>query len=215
MHKASQANISTIAASSLSGFVSLLAILAWGSSYQWSFWPLSTYQLFPLLGLLAFSIMWSHYMVGALKTKWSLKDDVLAGFYRWTGYIVLILICLHPGLLIYQRYRDGYGLPPGSYESYVASGLGWITILGTASLLVFLAFELHRFFGKYRWWHFVVDASDFAMLAIVYHALRLGSSFQEGWYHAVWIFYFISLVGVLSYKYISRFYHRKPASTIS
>jgi hypothetical protein len=215
MNKTSRVTISNISAWSLSGFVSLLALLAWGSSYQWALWPLSAYQLFPLLGLLAFSIMWSHYMVGALKMKWSLKDEVLAGFYRWTGYAVLVLICLHPGLLIYQRYRDGYGLPPHSYESYVASGLGWVTILGTASLLVFLAFELRRFFGKYRWWHYVVDASDLAMLAIVYHALKLGSSFQKGWYHTVWIFYFISLVGVLAYKYTNRFSRSSTVRTTS
>jgi hypothetical protein len=130
---------------------------------------------------------------------------VLASYFRITGYIVLVLICLHPGLLIYQRFRDGFGLPPHSYESYVAPGLGWVTLLGTTSLLVFLAFELRRFYGKRPWWRFVADASDVAMLAILYHGLRLGSQLQHGWYRGVWLFYAVMLIAALVYKYATRY----------
>lgn len=195
---------SQLIAWSLVTVVTVLAVLAWGGSYGWHIWPLTSYILFPLLGLLAFSIMWTHYMVGALKRYWKLEDDKLRRYFRWTGYAVLVLICLHPGLLIYQRFRDGYGLPPGSYETYVGPGLGWITLLGTTSLLVFLAFELRRFFGTRRWWHFVADASDAAMLAIVYHALRIGSALQQSWYRAVWWLYLVTLVAALAYKYTLR-----------
>lgn len=199
-----RAHWSQIAAWSLAGIVSLLAVVAWGDYYNWHFSPLSTYQVFPLLGLLAFSIMWSHYMAVGMRLALGLPQPVLAQFFRYTGYAVLVLICLHPGLLIYQRFRDGFGLPPHSYESYVAPGLGWITLLGTASLLVFLAFELRRIYGKRPWWRYVADASDLAMLAIVYHGLRLGHQLQSGWYHAVWLFYFVTLVVVLVYKYALR-----------
>lgn len=202
--------VSRVLAWSLLTIVCIVCIVAWGSYYEWHILPYSTYQFFPILGLLAFSIMWSHYMMMAVKTAWSLNANVLANYFRWTGYAVLGLICLHPGLLIYQRFKDGYGLPPGSYERYVAPGLGWITILGTASLLVFLAFELHRFFGKRTWWHYVADASDAAMLAIVYHALRLGSTLQQGWFRGVWWFYLVTLIITLTYKYKKRFVHTNP-----
>jgi hypothetical protein len=128
---------------------------------------------------------------------------LLADYFRITGWLVLGLICLHPGLLIYQRFRDGHGLPPGSYESYVAPGLGWVTLLGTASLLVFLAFEFHRRYGERRWWRYVQDASDLAMLAIIYHGLRLGSQLH-GWFYYVWWFYAVTLVLVLIRKYVLR-----------
>jgi hypothetical protein len=189
----------------LATVVSVLAVVAWGDYYQWHFSSLSTYQVFPLLGLLAFSIMWSHYMAVALRMRLALPQAVLARFFRWTGYAVLVLICLHPGLLIYQRFKDGFGLPPHSYETYVAPGLGWVTVLGTASLLVFLAFEFKRIYGERRWWHYVADASDAAMLAIVYHGLRLGHQLQQGWYRGVWFFYFVTLVVALIYKYSARF----------
>lgn len=153
--------------------------------------------------------MWAHYMVGTFQVIRPFKAQQ---YFRWTGYIVLVLICLHPGLLIYQRFVDGYGLPPHSYETYVAPGLGWITVLGTASLFVFLAFELRRFFDKKPWWHYVADAGDAAMLAIVYHALRLGSTLSQGWFRAVWVFYGLTLCAVLVFKYARRFRHQATSS---
>lgn len=203
-----KSRLSHIIAWSLVTIVCFVAIISWGGFYQWHLWPLPVYQLFPLLGLLAFSLMWTHYMMSALRTRWSIKKEVLSNYFRWTSHAVLALICLHPVLLIYQRFQDGYGLPPGSYERYVAPGLGWVTLLGTASLFIFLSFELYRFFGKRSWWHYVADASDAAMLAIVYHGLRLGTQLQEGWFRVVWLFYLVTLTATLIYKYKNRLSHR-------
>jgi hypothetical protein len=197
--------LSLIGAWTLAVIVCALAIIVWGQYYGWRLLPISPYQLFPLLGLLAFSIMWSHYMATALRSLLDLDAHVLARYFQLTGYAVLVLICLHPGILIYQRFRDGYGLPPHSYESYVAPGLGWVTLIGTASLLVFLAFEFRRVYGKRSWWRYVADASDAAMLAIMYHGLRLGTQIQSGWFRGVWLFYFVTLVAALAYKYTRRY----------
>lgn len=198
-----------IGAWSLALLAAGLAVLVWGDNAGWQLLPFNSYLWFPVLGLVAFSIMWSHYINGMVRELLGVAPEALKSYYRWTGYAVLGLICLHPGLLIWQRWRDGAGLPPGSYESYVASGLGWITILGTACLLVFLAFELHRWFGKQPWFRYVIDASDVAMLGIVYHGLRLGSNLQQGWFHYVWWFYTITLVLVLIRKYYLRLTTKK------
>lgn len=192
--------------------VSVLAISAWGSYFQWHIFPISTLQLFPVLGLLAFSIMWTHYIIVFLKSRWSIDKSITAKYFQWTGYAVLALICLHPGLLIYQRMKDGYGLPPHSYETYVAPGLGWVTLIGTTSLLIFLAFELHRFLGKKTWWHYVADASDLAMLGIAYHSLRLGTTLQQGWFRYVWYFYVVTLSIVLFNKYLQRYLNRSSTA---
>jgi hypothetical protein len=194
----------------VTALVSGLAIYGWGSSYSWQLTRLTTYQLFPLLGLLAFSIMWSHYMAGAMRRTF-LHGARLETYFRSTGYVVLVAIVLHPGLLIYQRFRDGYGLPPRSYETYVAPSLAWITLLGTVCLLTFLAFELHRWFRNKPWWHYVANASDAAMLGIFYHSLRLGSQLMSGWFKDVWILYGCSLVAALIFKYSYTFTHRNPA----
>jgi hypothetical protein len=193
----------------LGTLVCALALIAWGRDYHWKFLPFDSFRTFPLLGLWAFSLMWTHYVIGALRDIYKIRAEQTREYFRYTGYAVLVLICLHPGLLIYQLFRDGAGLPPGSYEHYVAQGMGWITLLGTASLLVFLSFELHRFFGKKSWWHYVVDASDAAMLAIVYHSLRLGTDLHQKWFRAIWWVYAVTLVAVLIRKYALRFNKNK------
>lgn len=190
--------------------VSIIAIVAWGTTYGWHFNPLSPYQLFPLLGLMAFSIMWSHYVVGTIRELTGLDQKAFSSYFRLTGYAVLTLICLHPGILIFKRLRDGYGLPPSSYLTYVAPGLRWVVLLGTVSFLIFIAYELKRWFGDRTWWHFIAEAGDFAMLAIMYHGFRLGGALQQGWFRYIWAFYFVTLVVVLlrSYNKKARLLHR-------
>ena len=193
--------------------VCVLAIIAWGQTLGWQVFPFNSYLWFPLLGLLAFSLMWTHYVMTFFRQVTDADNEILKPYFKYTGYAVLFLICMHPSLLIYQRFVDGAGLPPGSYEHYVAPGLAWITLLGTASLLVFLAFELHRWFKDRPWWPFVRDASDFAMLAIVYHSLRLGTTLH-GWFRAVWWFYAVVLTLILIRKYalrISGHYNKQQA----
>lgn len=185
--------------------ISLTAVIAWGSSFAWRVWPPDNYVVFPLLGVLAFGLMWSHYTLGTVRDLTLTPQAALKSYYQWTGYAVLILICLHPGLLIYQRFRDGAGLPPGSYLSYVMPSLKWVTLLGTVSLLVFLAFELHRVYGERKWFQYVRDASDPAMLAIAYHGLQLGITLQQTWFRYVWYFYALSLIAVLMRKYWLRY----------
>jgi len=192
--------------------VSAVAIYVWGSSLRWQFTDLSAYQFFPILGLLAFSIMWTHYITGFLRRTFSLTNTLTA-YYRYTGYVVLVAIVLHPGILIYQRFHDGFGLPPGSYESYVAPSMAWITLLGSVSLLIFLAFELHRWFKNKPWWKYVVGAGDVAMLAIFYHGLELGTQTHVGWFRVVWYFYGIVLVLVLIPKYLGFLLNRSSDVT--
>lgn len=196
---------------SLTTVVAGLAVYVWGSSFSWQFSGLTLYQVFPILGLLAFSIMWSHYMAGFMRATF-LRDTDMGRYFDWTGYVVLVAIVLHPGILIYQRFRDGFGLPPSSYESYVAPGMAWITLLGTVSLLTFLAFELHRRFKHRSWWKYVVSAGDVAMLAIFYHGLELGTQTHIGWYRVIWWFYGVTLLARLAYTYGQRL-HRLATAT--
>lgn len=191
----------------LTTIVSALAVYVWGGSFQWQWHALNAYLFFPVLGLLAYSIMWSHYMVGAVKGS-LLKDLNLASYFRYTGYAVLVAIVFHPGILIYQQYRDGFGLPPGSYKYFVGPSQEWIVLLGTVSLFIFLAFELHRWFGQKPWWKYVISAGDVAMLVIFYHGLRLGNQLQSGWFVAIWWFYGLTLVAVLVRKYVLMLQHR-------
>lgn len=185
----------------LGAVVSGLAIYVWAQSFGWRLNGLSTYQIFPVLGLLAFSLMWSHYMVGFMRHVAKTTAD-LSDYFRITGYAVLLLILLHPGLLIYQRFHDGFGLPPGSYEKYVAPSMAWITLLGSVCLLAFLSFELKRWFEYRNWWKYILLLNDAAMLGIFYHGLQLGTQTHIAWFRDIWWFYGITLITVLLHKYV-------------
>src|SRR5688572_6258095 len=120
----------------------VLAVLAWGSAFEWDFDNVSTYLVFPLLGLVAFSLMWAHFVAGVVRRLMGVEKAVLHDYYEITSVAVLLAILLHPGLLIWQLWRDGEGLPPGSTYSYVGTTARWALILGVISLIIFLSFEL-------------------------------------------------------------------------
>jgi hypothetical protein len=183
----------------LSSTAALLALVAWWQGYGHNL--SSIYQLFPLFGLLAFSIMWSHYIAAALKQYVGAEKESLKTFFEITSNVVLVAILLHPGLLVYQLWQDGAGLPPMSAINYVAPALKFAVILGEVALVAFLAYEFRDKYGKKPWWKFVQYASDVAMLMIFVHALLLGGQLQNGWFRYVWYFYGVTLVGSLLYMY--------------
>ena len=187
----------------LSAIVIGIVVLVWGSGLLWNFNGISIYQIFPLLGLIAFSVMWSHYIISFLN-KTIFKKTTLGLYYKVTGYIVLIAIIFHPGLLAFQRFRDGYGIPEKSLTSYVQNNLKWVVLLGTVSFLVFLLFELQRFYKEKFWWKYLIFANEIAMLAIFYHALRLGTNLHGGWFKYVWFFYGVTLIIIFSYYNYNR-----------
>lgn len=182
---------------SLSLIVSVLAVYVWGHSLHWEIIGNSTYVLFPIFGLLAFSLMWTHYIVSAIRLYFKIDRSAILTYFNVTSWIVLIAIALHPGLLIYQLWRDGFGLPPFSYDKVY----GWLTLLGTASWFVFIAYEFRRKFGKKGWWHYVERLGDLAMLAIFYHGLTLGTQLHIEWFRWVWYVYGLGLIGALAYIY--------------
>lgn len=176
-----------------------LAIIKWGGSYNWGLGNLSSYQVFPLFGLIAFSTMWSHYVMSALRQLWGIERGALRQYLRLTSWIVLIAILLHPSILIAQLFFDSGGLPPFSYYRYVGAYGKWAVTLGTLSFLAFLAYELYRWFARRSWWRYIQYASDIAMIAIFYHALKLGSHLQSGWFRTVWFFYGATFLIALLY----------------
>lgn len=186
----------------LCGAVIVLAVFAWGQNLQWQFSTAISYQFFPLFGLIAFSLMWSHYILGYAREKMHISKETLRPYFRTTSAVVLAALLLHPGVLVWQLWQDGFGLPPQSYlQNYVAPAMGLAATLGLICLGVFLTYELWRWYEKRSWWKYVSGANDVAMLAIIFHGLQLGGALRIGWYRGLWFFYGASLIGVLAYKY--------------
>lgn len=199
----------------VTSIAAVLAVLTWLQGVNWHISKATSdlYQLFPLLGLLAFSVMWSHYIASVIRQQMKVEKHILSQYFELTSLVVLIAILLHPSLLWLQLWRDGLGLPPNSYlVSYVDPALRWAAMLGTLCLLIFLAYELRRKFAVKNWWKYISYASDFAMLAIFVHGAKLGRNLQSGWFTYVWYFYGFTLIASLIYIHYQKYQRKAEAS---
>lgn len=189
----------------------VLAITAWGQRFRWQLSGLTTYQLFPLFGLAAFSLMWSHYIVSALRHRLKYEKAVLQSYFEITSLIVLAAILLHPGLLAWQLWRDGAGLLPASELNYVRPALRGAVVLGMIGWVLFLAYEFRRKYQAKNWWKYVQYANDMAMVLIFLHAFRLGNSHWPQWFKGVWFFYALTFGLALFTIYYAKRHQRTIA----
>lgn len=180
----------------------LIVIVVFAQGLKWEFNRLDAYRLFPLFGLLAFSLFLSHYIVAALRQLLDIDKNVIKRYFLLTSLAALGFVLLHPSLLVAQLFVDGFGLPPGSYlENYVAPGLKWAATLGPISLALFLAYELTRLNSFKRWVPWLQGLTDIAMILILIHGFQLGSHLQSGWFRPVWLAYAGVLLVCLGYTY--------------
>lgn len=179
----------------------ILSLYVWGASLQWSFTNITAYSLFPVLGLVAYSLMISHYLTSTVRTISDQPRSIVKNYLTITSTIVLICILLHPTILIYKLWATGNGLPPASYSHYVAASMIVWVYVGTLSLIAFLAYELRRKYVTRAWWKYIQYASDIAMIGIFFHGLKLGQHLSSGWFQIVWYIYGVILVCSLTYTY--------------
>lgn len=183
----------------LGALVVMLPAAAWMS--QADLGDLSLYEIFPPLGLVAFGLMWTHFVMGALRRYSGIQKKKRNLYMSISMGLVLALLLLHPGLLWLALYMDGYGLPPQSYITAYSTQLGFV-VLGTIALTIFLAFELKRFFGEKSWWKYVEWLQIVGMTAIFIHAIGLGNELRIDWFMLVWLFYGVSLAVSIIYSQV-------------
>lgn len=179
----------------LTAVVCVLTVVAWSQAYDVG--KLSSYSLFPLFGLLAFALMWSHYMVALIREWVQLPKQATNRYFSVTSGAVLLLILLHPGVLIWSLWQDGLGLPPGSVELFVGKVMYGSVVLGIVALVIFWAYEARRFISDKRLKQALQYASDGAMLLIVVHGFQLGMVTRVSWFRAFWIFLAVTFVSSL------------------
>lgn len=176
---------------------------------------MSSYVLFPLFGLVAFGLMWGHYVVGALRRGLGVAPIELMRYWSLTSYVVLFCILAHPFLLEFQLYLDGQGLPPSSlFETYVRPIDRIALLAGFVALLSFLAFELYRFFQQRPWWKYVEWLNIVAMCLILWHGFVLGTELRTPWFQALWLGYAISFVASVAYTGYHNRRNNHAATTI-
>ncbi len=160
----------------------------------------SVYRLFPLLGLLAFSTMWGHYVVGAVRVYSGAESALTKTYSSFTHWFVFVCILLHPALFILQLKADGLGLPPESYKAYVGEALVKFVFLGTLCWLAFMLFEFKKWIQpKPQLWKIVIVLNHLAMLGIVLHAVKIGTDVRSTQLKYIFPFYGLSLIAIYIY----------------
>lgn len=167
----------------------VLPLLSWLNVYEFQP-PLTVRAIFPLLGVWAWLIMWTHYAFWWVKKhNEAIKPN--NSYDKISMWLVLALILLHPGLLAWEQYRLFGVPPPESFNTYVSTDSQVFVSMGSLALLLFLAYEIaHRlqsnnWLKRHRSW---VSASQaMAMMLIFIHGLMIGETVLYGWMLGVWI----------------------------
>lgn len=182
----------------LTTLVIILPLLKWGSGQDWEFESLNAISIFPLLGLWAFGLMWTHFVMSIPKRKASDEaKQAISSWYRSTSNAVLVLILLHPALLL-------IGIKSIKAFDYVAPEDNLYIFLAYFALAAFLMWEVVEYFkkkpfvSKYKpLWGAINNA---AFIAIFIHAVFLGQHLQSGdWF--TWYFYFLGITALFSMGY--------------
>jgi hypothetical protein len=170
-----------------------IPIYIWGQSFGWDFSVLSLFLLFPILGMLAFSVMWTQTAVGCFSNYFS-KYFNLDIFYAKSGLAVLILFLSHPAIAIIALLNTTGSANP---FQLVSDSQGIFLILAMISFIIFLSFELTlrwktNTLAKIKPW--IENASYIGIILVWVHSLNIGSHTGSGWFHYLWLFYGISAI---------------------
>lgn len=178
---------------------SILAVLIplWISvkDVNWSWGGSLPFSLFPIFGILAFSLLWLH-VAGAAIEDWVKKYVDFEWFIENTSLPILILMLSHPLFLLIGAQFDIRGI----FASYPSTYL-WIGIFGLILLLTYdigRAFKKHDFFV--RNWDRILFISTIGFVLIFFHSINLGHDLESGILRIIWFFY--GITGILSAVYV-------------
>ena len=181
-----------------------LPIYIWGQSFSWNFEFFSLYLLFPLLGLLAFSIMWAQVVVGKFKNYFN-KIFSTHKFFVRTGLTVLILFLSHPIVAAIAQWKSSKLLPLESIFSLVGPSQRIFIIFALISFVSFVMYELVLRLSKFRIVQkiapFVEFFSSIGVILVWIHSINIGSHLQTGLLRITWWFYGITTILIILHTY--------------
>lgn len=172
----------------------------WFENMSFTLNIVSLYQIFPILGIWAWSIMWTHFIIGEIR-RLNPKLPKHMPYHRVSSAAVLALIVLHPIILAIEQFRQGKGFPPFSYFTYAGEASIWLILLGIVGLICFLFYEVMIRFEKNKkvkkvWW-LVNITQTIAMVSIFTHGLELGGDLHGGWFRTYWVWLGLLLIPCL------------------
>jgi hypothetical protein len=148
--------------------------------------------IFPIFGLLAFTLLWLHAISGVFEEKLREILDFDA-FVHWTASLILFSMLAHPLLLlILIKFKISL-----LFNDDIA--------LGALGLLLLLSYDFFKPFKKSgsfsRHWNKILIVSNIGFVLTFFHSLELGSDLQTGFMHSLWLFYGVTAILALIYTY--------------
>jgi hypothetical protein len=166
-------------------------------------------NLFPLFGLLAFTMLWLH-IVGAGLEGWLRQYVDFEAFVEKTSFLILILMLLHP-MLALVTYDFNLGVLGGEYGV-------WFVRLGLVGLALLLVYDVGRALKSraffIRHWQKVLIVSTIGFFIIFYHSLSIGSDLQTGFLRILWIFYGVTAALSFIYAYFIKGYKGNTSTSV-
>lgn len=151
--------------------------------------------LFPLLGLLAFSLVWAQVIIGSAQSVLRKVFPNIIAWHRRQGVFVLLFALLHPTM----RYI-GLGFGVAAYFQHFNAGVAPSKILflwfGYVQLFLMLitagAALLRRAPWLVRRWHAIHYANYGVFVLVWLHSWFLGTDVQSTGLRYLWIFFAVS-----------------------
>jgi len=185
--------------------VMLIPVYFWLSLISWNLSSVNLYYLFPLLGMLAFSLMWIQTVVGTFDNKFG-QIFSLERFYSITGLSVLILFVSHPLLASFAQWRSGSGLLLQSLFNLVESDNKIFLILGMTAFTIFILYEFVPRLSKFDIIRKIAPVfqwlSYLGVILVWIHSINLGTHLQTGALKYIWMFYGISAIAMFLYSQV-------------
>jgi len=166
------------------------------SGRYWTLGPELLSNIFPLLGILAFTLLWLHTISGVFE-PWLRKLFDFDLFVQVTSIIIFVSFVLHPFLLLI--YSDFSFTKVFSYADL------YYIRLGIIGFLLLITYDIGKFLKKYdffvRNWDTILVVSTVGFLFTFPHSLVIGSDLQSGTLRVVWIFYGVTAILSTIYTY--------------
>ena len=177
-------------------------LAAWLSTIGQS---ISSLEIASLLGVLAFGLMWVHYVadIVAPRSDADQKKDIQ---YVVSRYAVLFAILSHPFLVNYYLVTNNFGFPPEGYVALLGD-LAAVVLLGWIALAAFLLFELRAKLRKFD--RYIFHANTVAMFLVLMHGFVIGMVMMTTWFVWVWLGYLVVYSAVIFRRY-ALYYEAQP-----
>jgi hypothetical protein len=169
-----------------------LPTVVWGRALDWDTQSMNSYTVFPLLGLLAYTIFFLQVVTLSLAPYLREAGVAVDGYLKRSGHFFFLLVLLHP-IVLRMALSESEGTWLQAIYDYVGTEAAPYITLALSALALFCITEVFYRTGS-RWGGpvvaVVIEYTNYlAFYAIYIHSTHLGTNLQEGLLRSVWLGY--------------------------